>query len=1185
MRHLRFANLKQRLSSSVVAMLFIAAQATALAVPFINPAAVSAAPVCVSDTAGANDEPGQKDLTQLCIDYAGLPTTVDTTWNWDELGTNGANTMDACNLFDTDGDGNINYAVCVTTTDKPAVLQTTTTYSCGDDKIDRCTSPATPIANGSTICAVSQQNTDPFPNGSDSPADTEGTCTVDLTAVGGATAKLIDVCSYPSAQPNSDPSDCVIIRDKAGKLEVVKNLIPGDDSGKFNLQIDGVTEASNVGHNGTTGEVVVSEGNHTVGELAGIDTNLAMYSSSIECRTANGTGAVVASGNGTSLVVPVVDQTDVVCVITNTASGSITIVKDAQPNTEQSFSFTATGTGVAPNFNLQDNGNEVDGTPSSITFNGLGAGTFSFTETPVAGWDLSSATCSDGSTVANVQLSAGENITCTFTNIQRGQLIVQKTTIPVADPTVFNINATGTGTITGGGAGAVSDAADQAYEVTPGTYSVAETVPAGWSKTADTCQNIVVTPGATEYCTITNTKLGSLTIVKNALPNDAQDFTFGVVNLAGGNFSLDDDDDATLSNQKVFSDLLPGQYSVTEQATPGWSLTGLNCGGDPIVGATANVNLAAGQNVTCTFTNTKLGSISGTKYIVNADGSITQSQTAAMGWVVNLMVNGDVVETTQTDAGGNYSFSDLLIGVPYSIAEVLTAGWTQITVSETCTNDSPITLTAGQDSTNNDFCNFQNGSINGYKWNDKNANHTLDQGEDKMNDWTITLYNDGPDQDTDLDDVVTSMATAGQGDYSFNDLAPGTYAVCETLKDNWVQTFPTNNECHTIVIDQSGETNEANFGNQGRGNIVVIKNVDSDGDGTIDDQDVTTWTWDIDGSGNYTTGSNNVQNVAAGTYTVSEDQKENYHVTASSCTGEESEVLSTSLNVTVGVGETVTCTFTNTQDTATITIIKDAIPFEGETSDQAFNFNFDEQGFSLTDNGVEGDNTKTFELVKVGESYNVTEEMTEGWTLENVQCSNDDEVSDLARILVDLISDDVTDVENGVTITPENGDHITCVFTNSRDTGTLTIVKKLTPATDQGKFNLVINGQTVASNVGDNGTSEPITLPTGTHTASETAGTDTNLADYESSYVCMSGDTVVLKGDGTTIAQIDIAKDEDVVCSFYNNKGEILSEETPAVLVNTGTDTLVSSLVSILLIGTAAGLAIATRRSNKSLIG
>ena len=46
---------------------------------------------------------------------------------------------------------------------------------------------------------------------------------------------------------------------------------------------------------------------------------------------------------------------------------------------------------------------------------------------------------------------------------------MQKTTNPANDPTSFSISASGDGTITGGGAGSVTDATDKVYEVTPGT--------------------------------------------------------------------------------------------------------------------------------------------------------------------------------------------------------------------------------------------------------------------------------------------------------------------------------------------------------------------------------------------------------------------------------------------------------------------------------------------------------------------------------------------------------------------------------------------------------------------------------------------------------------------------------------------------------------------------------------------
>ena len=80
------------------------------------------APACVVDQQGANDEPGQKDLTTMC-ESAGAFDTVQISWNWDDTAWTGTNTGDACSLFDTDGDGNANYSLCVTVAGVPATYQ------------------------------------------------------------------------------------------------------------------------------------------------------------------------------------------------------------------------------------------------------------------------------------------------------------------------------------------------------------------------------------------------------------------------------------------------------------------------------------------------------------------------------------------------------------------------------------------------------------------------------------------------------------------------------------------------------------------------------------------------------------------------------------------------------------------------------------------------------------------------------------------------------------------------------------------------------------------------------------------------------------------------------------------------------------------------------------------------------
>ena len=106
--------------------------------------------------------------------------------------------------------------------------------------------------------------------------------------------------------------------------------------------------------------------------------------------------------------------------------------------------------------------------------------------------------------------------------------------------------------------------------------------------------------------------MGSITITKDAVPDGGDDFAFTTTGTGLSPFSLDDDADATLPNTTTFNGLLPGTFSVTEGAVAGWLLTGLAC--SPAAPATRGPGprrsrSVAGANVTCTYTNTKLGSV------------------------------------------------------------------------------------------------------------------------------------------------------------------------------------------------------------------------------------------------------------------------------------------------------------------------------------------------------------------------------------------------------------------------------------------------------------------------------------------------------------------------------------------------------------------------------------------------
>ena len=156
----------------------------------------------------------------------------------------------------------------------------------------------------------------------------------------------------------------------------------------------------------------------------------------------------------------------------------------------------------------------------------------------------------------------------------------------------------------------------------PGTFSLTEVPVPGWALT-----DLVVfgrrlgrccdqrrrrsrsSAGDDVTCTYTNTKLGSITIVKDAVPNGPTDFGFTTTGTGLSPFSLDDDADGTLPNTTTFSGLLPGSFSVTEDVVAELGphrLVVFGTGGTGDTGTrTATITLAAGDNVTCTYTNTE----------------------------------------------------------------------------------------------------------------------------------------------------------------------------------------------------------------------------------------------------------------------------------------------------------------------------------------------------------------------------------------------------------------------------------------------------------------------------------------------------------------------------------------------------------------------------------------------------
>src|SRR4051794_13058777 len=94
---------------------------------------------------------------------------------------------------------------------------------------------------------------------------------------------------------------------------------------------------------------------------------------------------------------------------------SITMVLDAQPDSDQQFVFRLTGPTAYPGTVLQDNGTAADGINNNYTRDVTpGAGYSLFNINTPAGWAQKSGACDDGSPLNNIDVSPGENVTCSF---------------------------------------------------------------------------------------------------------------------------------------------------------------------------------------------------------------------------------------------------------------------------------------------------------------------------------------------------------------------------------------------------------------------------------------------------------------------------------------------------------------------------------------------------------------------------------------------------------------------------------------------------------------------------------------------------------------------------------------------------------------------------------------------------
>lgn len=375
----------------------------------------------------------------------------------------------------------------------------------------------------------------------------------------------------------------------------------------------------------------------------------------------------------------------ITCQLTNTKSGTIKVIKDAIPNNTDVFEFSGTGTGVTAIFNLDDNGTETDTNPSNRTFSSLAKGQYKVTETANTAY-ATSVTCTGDITggtntassasgnTATINLDPGENIVCTFTNSKLPTVTVHK----------ISVGGIGTFGYTGDN-GFVSDSittttAGQEAIGTKKVLTAASTAttitedapPAGYTLTSVSCTGMgtggtaapdlpnrkvvlnaaATAPGSDIVCTFTNTKAATLHVAKTSTgTTGTYNFTANG-GVAPASFAITTATSGTPVTQTMTTVPAGADITLTELApspmpSPEYFLTNIACTNAPTgttgsnlggAGTVTNgttemghitVNLVAGADVTCTFTNSVKGALNITKQTVGQSGTFNYSFSGA----------------------------------------------------------------------------------------------------------------------------------------------------------------------------------------------------------------------------------------------------------------------------------------------------------------------------------------------------------------------------------------------------------------------------------------------------------------------------------------------------------------------------------------------------------------------------
>ncbi len=594
---------------------------------------------------------------------------------------------------------------------------------------------------------------------------------------------------------------------------------------------------------------------------------------------------------------------------------SITVVKNTDPQTAATFDFTLTGT-IPPTPSLSggsfSGSASVAGNGGSKTWLNLDAGSYALAETALASeYAFASVDCvatgvgttySYSGPSASINLVGGTDVTCTFTN--EADIELSPVAVDVSPGTceridgqsitriAFEVDEGATltiklgdvvvGTFTGGGF----------VDVKPGDYT--------W--TAVAAEGYEITGSAVgEFTAISCEVLRQTVTVDIGLGSCVWN---GEESLTSVRASIDPDGQAVILIDGTDSLTFDGQSISVAPGPHTWSASVVDPETFVLEGSTGGDF----ETEACP----PLGSIGDRVWHdLNANGIQDEGEPGIEGVDVSLKVGGGVIATAVTNADGNYLFENLSDD-DYTVSFAITGPWVA-TIAD-----------AGADGVDSDIDSAGDTPTSTLAIGEDNL--TVDAGLVLPSTITVEKVTD-PVAAGEFAFTGDIEGTLSDGESESATVLPGTYTVTETVPDGWALIditceaggsgdVATATATYTVT---SGDDVTCTYTNTNVGTILIAKATDT----------ATTDTF------NFTIGEDTVElgsgesfelDLPSGIYTITEDLllADGWELASIICSG-ESDIDGNSVALFVPPGQTVGCTFVNTEAEIPLGIIGDFV--------------------------------------------------------------------------------------------------------------------------------------------------------------------------------------------------------------------------------------------------------------------